>query len=59
MFTVFKHGEDTTRGSWDYREHRIHWTRGMTISELTRYYWVVGLVGIATEIRVVIYNDGK
>ena len=38
----------------DYKERRIHWTRGITILELTHSYWVVGLVAIATvELKVV------
>ena len=34
--------EDTANGSRHYKEHRIHWARGITILELTRSYWVAG-----------------
>ena len=47
-----EHRKDTTKGPKDYKERRIHWTRGITILELTRSYWVVGLVAIAMEFIV-------
>ena len=43
-----EHSEDTTKGLRDYKECTIHWTRGITILEVTHSYWAAGLVAIAT-----------
>ena len=45
-----KRSEDTTKGLRDYKERRIHWTRGITIFEL----WAAGLVAIATELILLV-----